>query len=59
MLVSAYLLRLQRKDELAMQAVWQEDLITEWSHPSPAIQSAATVVQGKVRRARQYIFAIH
>lgn len=59
MLVCAYLLRLHRKNELAMQAVCQEDLITEWCHPSPAMQSAATVVQGKFRRAKQYLSIIH
>lgn len=54
MLICAYLLRLHRKNELAMQAVCREDLITEWSYPSPAMQSAATLVQGRFRRVVQY-----
>ena len=52
MLVCAYLLRLQRKNDLEMEAICQEDLITEWSHPSLAMQSAATLVQANFRRAK-------
>lgn len=39
-------------NELALQGVCQEDLITAWSNPSPAMQSAARLVQGKFRRAK-------
>lgn len=52
MLVCAYFLRLQRMNELVLRGVLQEDLITEWSHPSPAMHSAANLVQGKFRHAR-------
>ena len=36
-------------NELALQAVCQEDMITAWSNPSPVMQSAASLVQGKFR----------
>lgn len=54
-LVCAYVLRVHRKNELALQAVCQEDLITEWAHPSPAMQSAATLIQGNFRQARPHV----
>lgn len=49
MLVCAYVLSLHGKNGLAMLAVFEEDLMTEWAHPSPAMQSAATLVQGNFR----------
>eukprot|EP00903_Cladosiphon_okamuranus_P011441 g10779.t1 len=49
LLLCAYFLRLQRLNEVALQAICREDLITTWSHPSPAMQSAARLVQGKFR----------
>ena len=49
MLVCSYFLKLQRMNELALQGVVQEDLITEWAQPSPAMHSAANLVQGKFR----------
>lgn len=52
MLVCAYFLRLQRMNELVLQGVCQEDLITAWSQPSPAMHSAAHILQGKYRQAK-------
>ncbi len=54
MLLCAYFLKLQRKSELALEEVCREDLITAWSHPSPAMHAAATVLQGQLRRAIEY-----
>ena len=51
MLLCAYFLRLQLKSEMVLEEVCREDLITAWSHPSPAMHSAATLLQGKFRRA--------
>lgn len=52
LVLCAYFLKLQRMNELALQAIFQEDLITAWSNPSPAMESAACLVQGKFRRVR-------
>lgn len=43
-------------NELALQDVCQGDLITAWSNPSPAMQSAARLVQGKFRQGKLACF---
>lgn len=58
MLLCAYFLRLQRLNEMALQRVCQEDLITAWSNPSPAMQSAARLVQGKFRRGKKKLWLV-
>ncbi|CAM9773342.1 unnamed protein product [Scytosiphon promiscuus] len=48
-LVCTYFMRLQRKSELALQNVFEEDLLTAWSNPSPSMHSAAVMVQARFR----------
>ena len=50
-LISAYFLRLQRKNELHLKRVCEDDLITAWSNPSPTMHAAAVVIQGRFRSA--------
>ncbi|CBJ26667.1 hypothetical protein Esi_0040_0094 [Ectocarpus siliculosus] len=51
-LLCAYFLNMHRKNELVVQRVCQEDLITTWSHPLPFMHSAALPVQRAFRMHR-------
>eukprot|EP00904_Undaria_pinnatifida_P010764 jgi/Undpi1/6818/HiC_scaffold_21.g09294.m1 len=48
-LVCSYMVRLQRKHELVLADVFEDDLIASWSDPTPEKHAAATVVQGAYR----------
>ena len=48
-LVCSYMVRLQRKHELVLANVFEDDLIASWSDPTPEKHAAATVVQGAYR----------
>ncbi|CAM9275625.1 unnamed protein product [Ectocarpus sp. 4 AP-2014] len=48
-LVCAYFLKMHRQNELVVQRVCEEDLITTWSHPLPFMHSAALHVQRAFR----------
>ncbi|CAM9368992.1 unnamed protein product [Ectocarpus sp. 8 AP-2014] len=51
-LVCAYFSKVHKKNELVVQRVCQEDLITTWSHPLPFMHSAALLVQRAFRMHR-------
>ncbi|CAN0003126.1 unnamed protein product [Pylaiella littoralis] len=62
-LVCSYFVRLQRKNEQALDDLLDDDLTTAWSTPSMAVQSAAEVLQSafrvhraavRTRRAREF-----
>lgn len=48
-LASSYFLMLQKENELHLKSVCEDDLITAWSHPSPAMHAAAVVIPGRFR----------
>lgn len=48
-LACAYLVRLQRKNEQALQDIYEDDLIASWSQPTPAMHAAVKIVQANFR----------
>lgn len=48
-LICAYFVRLQRKNERALQDVYEDDLIASWSHETPAMHAAVKVIQAGFR----------
>lgn len=49
MLVCSYFVKLQRKNERALESVLDDDVTTTWSTPSIVVQSAAVVLQNAYR----------
>lgn len=45
----SYFVHLQRRNELALQDLLEEELVESWSNPTPATQAAAHVVQSAFR----------
>lgn len=45
----SYFVKLQRKNERALDAVLIDDLTTTWSTPSIAVHDAASIVQNAFR----------